>query len=85
MVWIIGDNRILSNLFNCKLTSAGYFAHHKPHYKNVTYLIREEEFYNVTGDFPRIEEKNLMKGVGDVKYSIVITSETEKYKTKFLR
>jgi hypothetical protein len=78
---IIGDDKGCQNLFRLKLTIVGYFEHHRPLYQNISFLIREEEFFCVKGDFPRIEEKDLMKGVGDVKYSIVFSSETEKYKT----
>ncbi|MFA9391653.1 MAG: PD-(D/E)XK motif protein [Prolixibacteraceae bacterium] len=78
---MIGDNKNCQNLFLRKLTNAGYFEHHRPQYQNISFLIRDEEFFDVKDDFPRIEEKDLMKGVGDVKYSIVFSSETEKYKT----
>ena len=80
---IIGDDKSCQNLFRLKLTNVGYFEHHRPQYQNISFLIREEEFFCVEDDFPRIEEKDLMKGVGDVKYSIVFSSETEKYKTNF--
>ncbi len=49
----------------------------------MSFLIREEDFYKIEKSFPRIEEKELMKGVGDVKYSIILTSDTEKHKTSF--
>ncbi|MGQ1945485.1 PD-(D/E)XK motif protein [Geofilum sp. OHC36d9] len=78
---IIGDNKLFSNVMNRKLISAGYFKHHEIRYENISYLIRGEDFYKVKENFPRIEENNLMKGVGDVKYSIVLTAETEIYKT----
>lgn len=78
---IIGDNKLLSNILNRKLTSVGYFKHHESFYENTSYLIRGEDFYKVAELFPRIEEKDLMKGVGDVKYSIVLTAETEIYKS----
>ncbi len=78
---VIGNDRACQNLFRLKLTIAGYFKHHRHHYQNISYLIRDEEFFCVKDDFPRIEEKDLMHGIGDVKYSIVFSSETEKYKT----
>ena len=80
---IIDDNKLLSNVLKRKLISVGYFKHHESCYENISYLIRGEDFYKVTEHFPRIEEKDLMKGVGDVKYSIVLTAETEKHKTSF--
>jgi len=80
---IIGDNKLFSNILRHKLISVGYFKHHKSNYNDISYLIRSEDFYLVSGNFPRIEENNLLKGVGDVHYSIVLTSETEKYKSYF--
>lgn len=80
---IIGDNKLLSNILKRKLISAGYFNHHQSVYQNMSFLIREEDFYKIENDFPRIEEKNLMKGVGDVKYSIILTSKTEEYRANF--
>jgi hypothetical protein len=80
---IIGHNKLLGNIFKRKLISVGYFDHHQPIYQNMSFLIREEDFYKIENSFPRIEEKELMKGVGDVKYSIILTSETEQYRTTF--
>jgi hypothetical protein len=77
----IGDDKLFSNILNRKLISVGYFKHHESYYENVSYLVRGEDFYSVAEKFPRIEEKELMKGVGDVKYSIVLTADTEIYKT----
>jgi hypothetical protein len=80
---IIGDNKLHSNILNRKLISVGYFKHHEAKYDETSYLIRGEDFYLVSGNFPRIEEKDLVKGVGDVHYSVVLTSETEKHKSDF--
>ena len=80
---IIGHNKLLGNILKRKLISAGYFDYHQPKYQNMSFLIREEDFYKIENSFPRIEEKDLMKGVGDVKYSIILTSETEQYRTNF--
>ena len=78
---ILEGDKLLSNIFKHKLISVGYFEHHKSIYQNNSFLIREEDFYIIKEDFPRVEEKDLMKGVGDVKYSIILTSETEQYRT----
>lgn len=77
---LIGDNMLLNNMLNRKLISVGYFKHHESYYENISYMIRGKDFYTVTENFPRIEEKDLMKGVGDVKYSIILTTETETFK-----
>lgn len=78
---ILGRNKLLGNILKRKLISAGYFDHHQYLYQNMSFLIREEDFYKIENSFPRIEEKDLMKGVGDVKYSIILTSETEQHRT----
>lgn len=78
---ILGQNKLLSNILKRKLISAGYFNHHQSIYKNMSFLVREKDFYKIENSFPRIEEKDLMKGVGDVKYSIILTSETEQHRT----
>ncbi len=80
---IIDHNKLLGNILKRKLISAGYFEHHQPIYQNMSFLIREEDFYKIEDNFPRIEEKDLLKGVGDVKYSIILTSETEHYRANF--
>lgn len=80
---ILGQNKLFCNILKRKLISAGYFDHHQPIYQNMSFLIRDEDFYKIEDSFPRIEEKDLLKGVGDVKYSIILTSETEYYQTNF--
>ncbi len=59
--------------FKNKLIVGGYFDHHRQLYENPGYFIRETAFYRVEKDFPRIEEKDVRSGVGDVKYSIIIS------------
>ena len=61
------------NRFKSKLLTGGYFDHHKQFYESAGYFIREEAFYRVEKDFPRIEEKDVRNGVGDVKYSIIVS------------
>ena len=65
------------NKFKNKLVETGYFDIHRHLYENTGYFIRQESFYKVENDFPRIEEKDLRYGVGDVKYSIVISQCNE--------
>ncbi len=59
--------------FKSKLLQAGYFTHQRPLYENIGYQIRQENYYHVINEFPRIEEKDIRSGVGDVKYSIIIS------------
>lgn len=61
------------NSFRLKLFEVGYFDIHKPIYQDTGYNIRQEIIYKVEGEFPRITENEIRNGVGDVKYSIVIS------------
>lgn len=63
----------LYSLFQYKLVQAGYLPAHKEHYNHRGYSIRSEAFYEIRDSFPRIEENDLRNGVGDVKYSIIIS------------
>jgi hypothetical protein len=63
--------------FRNKLLETGYFEHHANLYGQTGYIIRNESFYNVSGNFPRIEEHDLRPGVGDVKYSIITSQCSE--------
>lgn len=76
---LLRDSTMASNLFKLKLLEAGYFDTHKPLYENRGYNIRQENIYRVTGNFPRITEAIIPIGVGDVKYSIVL-SESEEWR-----
>ncbi len=78
------NDYIALNSFNNKLLEAGFFNHHREIYNETGYYIRQEAFYKIEGEFPRIEEKEIRPGVGDVKYSIIVdncqkylTTETE--------
>lgn len=61
------------NRFKSKLLEAGYFENHRIHYSETGYYTRDEIFYKVENEFPRIEEAEIRNGVGDVKYSIIIS------------
>ncbi len=81
---LLNADYIVINSFNNKLLEAGYFNHHRDIYKDIGYFIRQDAFYKIEGEFPRIEENEIKRGVGDVKYSIIVdncqnylTTETE--------
>ncbi len=61
------------NSLRLKFFEVGYFDIHKPIYQNTGYNIRQETIYRVDGEFPRIMENEIRNGVGDVKYTIVIS------------
>lgn len=67
------------SLFNAKLFEAGYHQYHESIYNARRYKIRKDNFYRVNDKFPRIKESELREGVGNVKYTISISS-FENYK-----
>lgn len=70
---ILISDFISLNRFKSKLLEGGYFDQHQHLYENTGYFIRQETFYKVENDFPRIEERDIRNGVGDVKYSIILS------------
>jgi hypothetical protein len=76
---LLHENTMASNLFKLKLLESGYFDINKPLYEERGYTIRQENLYQVSGNFPRITESQIPIGVGDVRYSIVL-SESEEWR-----
>jgi hypothetical protein len=76
---LLNENTMASNLFKLKLLESGYYDIHKPLYDERGYTIRQENLYRVSGNFPRIMENQIPIGVGDVRYSIVL-SESEEWR-----
>ena len=70
---ILRTETIALNKFKSKIYEVGYFDLQRNLYENIGYHIRQDEFYKVEKDFPRIEENDLRIGVGDVKYSIILS------------
>lgn len=68
----LNNDTIALNSFNAKLFEFGYIDRQEYLYNNRCYQIRNESFYQINDDFPRIKENELRKGVGDVKYSIIL-------------
>ncbi len=59
--------------FKSKLYEVGYFDFQRNLYDSIGYIIRQDVFYEIENEFPRIEEKDIRIGVGDVKYSIILS------------
>lgn len=76
---LLNDNTMASNLFKLKLLESGFYDIHRPLYEERGYTIRQENLYRVFGNFPRITENQIPIGVGDVRYSIVL-SESEEWR-----
>jgi hypothetical protein len=64
---------IALNRFRAKLYEVGYFQNDEQLYDGVGYHIRQDTFYKVENEFPRIQENEIRSGVGDVKYSIILS------------
>ena len=73
------DATMASNLFKLKLLESGFYDIHRALYEGRGYTIRQENSYRVNGNFPRLTESQIPIGVGDVKYSIVL-SESEEWR-----
>ena len=73
VIEILSSDFTALSSFRNKLIEGGFFDHHRDLYNDVGYFIRQEVFYKVENAFPRIEERDIRNGVGDVKYSIVIS------------
>lgn len=56
------------------LLDAGYHDRHEELYANVAYAARALQAFDVRDGFPRLTETSLPPGVGDLSYSIVISS-----------
>ena len=70
------------NYFKSKLIEVGYFDRHKLQYTDTGYFIRQGDFYKVEKSFPRIEEKDIREGVGDIKYTIMVSQCFEFLRTE---
>ena len=70
---LLNADTIALNRFKSKLYEAGYFEQHFAFYDSIGYFIRQDNFYIVENEFPRIQENEIRSGVGDVKYSIIIS------------
>jgi hypothetical protein len=75
---IIDDLRVrlegtdAAQLFEKGLVHAGYLTSQSHLYEEAGYTPRESNIFNVREGFPRITERDLLPGVGDVSYSISV-------------
>ncbi|MEN7551868.1 PD-(D/E)XK motif protein [Rapidithrix thailandica] len=73
---LISNNPVVLNAFKVKLLEANYFDIHLDLYNENGYSIRQENIYRITEDFPRITESLVPSGVGDVKYTVIISNNS---------
>jgi hypothetical protein len=74
---ILSDSPAAHNLFRLKLLEAGYFDIHRQLYFETGYSIRQENIYKITDDFPKITEAQIPSGVGDVRYSLIVSENDD--------
>ena len=72
---LLSDNYQVANSFEFKLLQSGYFDSHRSIYSSSAYSIRQLRIYQITEGFPRITESQITGGVGDVRYSIVVSDD----------
>lgn len=61
-------------LFEEGLEERGYLNTQTWRYEKRGYVIRESSLYHVVDDFPRLTERQIPTGVGDLKYSISVAA-----------
>jgi len=71
-----------TSIFEDALLQRGYLNTQEWRYQKTGYVIRESNLFRVTGDFPRLTERNLPIGVGGLTYSINV-AECKKFSVKF--
>lgn len=69
---LLHDRPVLAQIFETLLFEAGYLDVNSSYYEKTGYIKREVNFFKVAETFPRIIEKDLRNGVGDVHYSITV-------------
>lgn len=73
VIAILETDALAANKFKSKIYEVGYFELQRSLYDGKGYFIRQNVFYKVENDFPRIQESEIRVGVGDVKYSIILS------------
>jgi hypothetical protein len=61
-------------LFEDRLSASGYFDLHAPRYEGRRRTVRREQTFRVEESFPRITEKTLPAGVGNVCYELSLAA-----------
>jgi len=63
-----------TSLFNERLVNSGYLDVHSAGYAQRGYVVKHHQSYRVSGDFPRILERELRPGVGGVTYALTLSA-----------
>lgn len=79
---LIESDSMALGAFYRKLVNYGYFFEDSALYENRKYRLREDRFYKIEKDFPRIKETELRDGVGDISYKIILSACTDYRKSE---
>ena len=60
--------------FNAKLIEAGYLDAHSELYSDARYQHRETRFFTVTSGFPRVTAGDLLEGISECSYTVVLAA-----------
>lgn len=66
----LAGNSLVAMNFRDKLAEVGYHDEHAKLYEEPKYQVRSVVFYDVREGFPRINEKDLPVGIGEITYEI---------------
>jgi Putative PD-(D/E)XK family member, (DUF4420) len=69
---LIANNAIAKDELENLLFEVGYLDSQTSRYEDISYTIRESNYFKVREDFPRIIESDLRNGIGDVRYTISV-------------
>jgi hypothetical protein len=70
---LISNEAIAKDELENLLFEVGYLDSQTSRYENIGYIIRENNYFKVREDFPRIIESDLRNGIGDVRYTISVS------------
>jgi hypothetical protein len=73
---LLQNDSIASYQFNIKITKCGYDYRYSNKYL-IGFSVHDIKFYNVIDGFPRLLQSNLPNGIGDLKYSVMVSACTE--------
>lgn len=74
---MLSDSPSANNVFRLKLLEAGYFEVHLHLYTGTDYSIRQKNIYRITDDFPKISEAQIPSGVGDIRFSLIVSANED--------
>lgn len=78
---LITDYSAALYTFNLKLLKSGFLEEHISEYKT-RFSVSSIDFFEIKEDFPKIIKSNLPLGLGDIKYSVMV-SACEKFKIDY--